>query len=78
MASTLFVFLVVSGFIIYMMRPDERVRALRLAVAAIRSGLRAIGYAKDAAIEDFKGPTHSATLSVRGLPGQLSHRPWSP
>ena len=56
MASTLFVLLVVSGFIIYMMRPDERVRALRLTVAAIRSGLRAIGYAKDAAIEDFQRP----------------------
>ena len=56
MASTLFVLLVVFGFVVYMMRPDERARALRLTVAGIRNALRAIGYAKDAAIEDLHRP----------------------
>ncbi|MGH9145983.1 MAG: hypothetical protein ACRD1Q_04695, partial [Vicinamibacterales bacterium] len=56
MVSTLFVLLVVSGFIIYIMRPEERVRALRLAVAGTRNALKAIGYAKVAAIEDLHRP----------------------
>lgn len=56
MTSTLFFLVVVIGFVIYMMRPDERVRTLRIAVALLRHGLDALGYAKDAAIEDLRRP----------------------
>jgi rhomboid protease GluP len=54
--STLFFLSVVVGFVFYLMRPEERARALRVGMAAIRSALIAIGYAKDAAIEDLRRP----------------------
>jgi len=38
------------------MTPEERARALRATVSAIRYALTAIGYAKDAAIEDLHRP----------------------